>query len=607
MPYPGIKDPATIAKMDRCVEDVQRKQHLPKSRAIAICRASIVKKEYPMSKKNKKSKLRNKYTPQAKPKEVALGEEFEEEPLDEPIIGEEIEDVQSEEEEKDYYAGPVEVTPAGVTVGATSFADLEAAREAREKVGKIVDLSYDLETIVRNILADEEIDDKPAAIKAAADEFGGRVSGVKAKSFLDELVGYLKAKLTRASINDLPDSDFAYIEPGGKKDEDGKTVPRSLRHYPVHDAAHARNALARAAQAIKRGGESAGIARKALPKIRAACKKFGIEISEKEYAGLLNAPGEALFITKDAKDNWRWVGIWSNNFKDRDGDLLTGAAHKEFIEYLDAHPEKAPFFAPWHTLQAKRKARADFWDYTNNFMVLSGILTDEEAAALVRAKEKYILGMSHGFFALSHEANDRHAITKYRSFEVGELPIEFASNTYTALDVLMKEVTMAFKPEKRQYLIDLLGEETVVQIEASTKTASEALAALGVESKEADEKPEEVEVKLEVKAEDLAAQIIKVINLDGLNAMLEGIEARLKTMEETSATYKVTLEALKKSREEELAEMIAPPLAAGGFIWSKRASQDTKTVLNEEDEKDKKLIDAAPKVSWLAEAFSASP
>jgi len=48
--------------------------------------------------------------------------------------------------------------------------------------------------------------------------------------------------------NGLPDSAFAYIEPGGTKDSSGKTVPRSKRHYPVHDAAHVRNALARIAQ-----------------------------------------------------------------------------------------------------------------------------------------------------------------------------------------------------------------------------------------------------------------------------------------------------------------------------------------------------------------------
>jgi hypothetical protein len=35
--------------------------------------------------------------------------------------------------------------------------------------------------------------------------------------------------------NDLPDSSFAYIEPGGKKDSEGKTTPRDLRHFPYKD------------------------------------------------------------------------------------------------------------------------------------------------------------------------------------------------------------------------------------------------------------------------------------------------------------------------------------------------------------------------------------
>jgi len=62
------------------------------------------------------------------------------------------------------------------------------------------------------------------------------------------------AKWSTAYINDLPDSAFLYIEPGGKKDEEGKTVPRSLRHFPYKDHTgkidlpHLRNALARIPQ-----------------------------------------------------------------------------------------------------------------------------------------------------------------------------------------------------------------------------------------------------------------------------------------------------------------------------------------------------------------------
>lgn len=81
-----------------------------------------------------------------------------------------------------------------------------------------------------------------------------------------------KAEMSSKSINDLPDSDFAYIEPGGKKDESGKTTPRSLRHFPIHDAAHTRNALSRAPQSP--------FGDKAMPKIRSAAKKFGIDVAK---------------------------------------------------------------------------------------------------------------------------------------------------------------------------------------------------------------------------------------------------------------------------------------------------------------------------------------
>jgi len=71
----------------------------------------------------------------------------------------------------------------------------------------------------------------------------------------------LRAKWTTKYINNLPDAAFAYIAPGGKKDEEGKTVPRSLRYLPHHnenvtnsndnktvDLPHLRNALARLPQ-----------------------------------------------------------------------------------------------------------------------------------------------------------------------------------------------------------------------------------------------------------------------------------------------------------------------------------------------------------------------
>ena len=63
------------------------------------------------------------------------------------------------------------------------------------------------------------------------------------------------AEWTTAYMNDLSDSAFLYIAPGGEKDEDGKTTPRSLRYFPYRDAEgkvdlpHLRNAIAQAPKA----------------------------------------------------------------------------------------------------------------------------------------------------------------------------------------------------------------------------------------------------------------------------------------------------------------------------------------------------------------------
>jgi HK97 family phage prohead protease len=55
-------------------------------------------------------------------------------------------------------------------------------------------------------------------------------------------------------VNDLPDSAFLVVLPGGHKDAEGKTLPRTNRYFPVRDAtgkvdaAHLRNALSRIPQ-----------------------------------------------------------------------------------------------------------------------------------------------------------------------------------------------------------------------------------------------------------------------------------------------------------------------------------------------------------------------
>ena len=134
------------------------------------------------------------------------------------------------------------------------------------------------------------------------------------------------AELDTATVNDLPDSSFAYIESGGTKDAGGKTTPRSLRHFPIHDAAHVRNALARAS--------SSPFGDKAMGKIKAAAKKFGVHVGENsasqdyELRELrvtslyrdLNKPLEIRNLGSEGK----WIGGYATVFMPRESKNLGG-------------------------------------------------------------------------------------------------------------------------------------------------------------------------------------------------------------------------------------------------------------------------------------------
>lgn len=87
----------------------------------------------------------------------------------------------------------------------------------------------------------------------------------------------MRATWSTAYMDDLPDSSFLIIEKGGKKDSEGKTTPRSLRHFPVKDKngkvdlPHLRNALSR----IPQSNLSSDLKAEAERKAKALLAKYG--------------------------------------------------------------------------------------------------------------------------------------------------------------------------------------------------------------------------------------------------------------------------------------------------------------------------------------------
>jgi hypothetical protein len=143
------------------------------------------------------------------------------------------------------------------------------------------------------------------------------------------------APKSRKSINNLPDAAFAVIERGGKKDKEGKTAPRSLRHLPHHassvkdpsedttlDLPRLRNALARMNQVKASGNDSTARiqriakahlirhAKKALPKSKFAESKkiklseiineLDVEICDRILNGDIKADAQLMEVNEES-------------------------------------------------------------------------------------------------------------------------------------------------------------------------------------------------------------------------------------------------------------------------------------------------------------------
>lgn len=525
--------------------------------------------------------------------------------------------------EKDY--GPymaTDVTPMMVPLpGPISFDELDEERQAEQEAQAVRETTWDVEQLVRNILIHPEMDtpEKVDALHAVADSFGSRVDETLAaeeKSLeadpeymeLKALIALddrhmslpergemlLKRVLSTTSRNSLSDGDFALVvNRGGKK----------VRKYPIHDKAHVRNALARAAQMIARGGQAASDARAAMGKIRAAAKKFGIGSSEKER--------HVLMVEKDASGAWRWVGTPSNNFQDLDGDIISEAAHIEYVGWFNKNKDIAPVFVSWHTPGTARKAPVDFAMYEKGFLIMSGVLTDEEAVCLLKAQTKYDLGMSHGSLVFERDQKDHRIVNKYRMYEISDLPIKRAANPFTDLGVISKEVGM--DKDKVDYLATVLGsKERAEQFLERLDLKQKALEEVGVESKEQKVEtpptppakttpaPEMSAAPEPPKMDETVDAVLKALDVDGLNAVIK----QFKDVPAAIDALKAEIQALKTTKEQELVKLIEPP-AARKFEWSSRASESEGNVVTEEEKKEK--TPGVPAGYWLSEVTGTTP
>lgn len=213
---------------------------------------------------------------------------------------------------------------------------------------------------------------------------------------------------------------------------------------------------------------------------------------------------------KDAQGQWWMLGIYSNRWMDRENEILSESAHKEYAEWVNKSGFK-PQVVVYHLPKMPNGFWEKVWDkwgenverlnevvkkvyqktslgeverivYLNGFSVSVAKIYPERYGAAEKLAEMQDTGMSHGFLVFGEEDPDSFSpaqntvniVSKYRSFEVSVLLRKRAANYGTA-PLFVEGKSVPYSDEDRKMISDLLGEEITNALDSNTKAASEVL------------------------------------------------------------------------------------------------------------------------------------
>jgi len=526
--------------------------------------------------------------------------------------------------------------PAGV---ATSFAELDALREFREKQQDIDELMSDFQSLVGNIIYTPESlleEDKIKALSDLFDEFTKKFDEVTASPDEDEnkeLVDETEEKAVWSTeyVNNLPDSSFLYVEPGGKKDGEGKTTPRSLRHLPVKDAngspdaAHIRNAAARANQVkLKSGGTvSPALAKRLIAKARSMLKHVKkedigiIESIKDSIKDMIDKDNDINFMTiwKEADGSYSWLSTYSNKFMDNDNppDIIASTAHQKFVENIDKGTAPLPELWIWHVPEWKAGYATALAYDDAGFPIAIGKFDDDckEIAEWMSTQPDF--GVSHGMWkkSIKRDPNDESVIIEYETYEISPLPRSRAANKLADFVILSKEKedNMSIPEEKRDELLKRgLPDSILSALEERNKANADKANADGIKSKEetaenldaqpvpdasADVPAEEPKTDENTTDETPSQPAVDTSQFPTREEVAEAIATviapTLNEMKETIASLQTEIKEMQESEDARLKELISntprdslATLMAQRFLGS--SSKSTETVLPKGDD-----------------------
>lgn len=332
-----------------------------------------------------------------------------------------------------------------------------------------------------------------------------------------------------------------------------------------------------------------------IPVMIVEAPEMEMEMSLKAEEGLFNRildkvkaainppqPDGAFTVQKDLNGAWRWIATFSNNFMDREGEIISEKAWDNYLERVNTKLVPMPELWLGH-IEGTKHGVADMVFGLGNFVTAVGHFDSpkigKQSADYAR-KYAAQTSLSHGFTFPEWGLKDG-VYDVANPFEVSILPPPLvASNPYTEFEVNnMKQIT----PEQEAASVLYFGKEKWEQIKANRLQQSEELKAAGRAFKDF------VELNEEAPAETPPADALKPMGeliaelIESQGELLSVLTAQgkaLKAYQDAQATKEAdtakVLAAVVSTTEKLAAELKLSPRAASSASETKLSADDAK-------------------------------
>ena len=275
------------------------------------------------------------------------------------------------------------------------------------------------------------------------------------------------------------------------------------------------------------------------------------------------------------KDRYRWLSLYTNKYRDDDvpPEILSEAAHEQFVKEVEAGIHPYPELWHWHT-PGTRWGIADLlhYDKDTGIMLASGLVDEgheKEAEAMIAMDEP--IKASHGMPPefIKREGEDKTIITNYVSREISDLPARYAANQLATFEA--EEVKEKMIPEdKKSYLRKAgLTDERISAVEVAMDGKAKQAEVEKLEFKKKKEAEEVVEPTETPEVEEPGVEAAPVTREEVAEAIVETVQP----IAEAVTAIAESIGELKKSDETKIAETVQNiPAASIGAIIARNFS-----------------------------------